>query len=834
MAQDQSNTQRSFSSGELTPEANERNDVERYHTGLATLRNMYVGVLGGVFNRPGTQMVFELPDSNVVHKVRPFSFNSQQTYVHVYGEQKLYVIKEGGIVVLPSTPAAYNGATTYAQGDHVSDGGINYYSRKSSNTGNTPSSSPSWWYALIGSRVEIPTPYTESQLFRIDQVQSGDYVTLAHHLNAVQELVRYDHHKWILKDKSFKPDIDPPGAPTVTAYGGTTSATTPYYYKVRAVDSSGDDSNDSAIVTCNNVSSMSGDSRNYNTISWDSVAGAISYDIYILRSGTYYLQANTTSLAYTDQDGADTTFAIAAAAAVLTPPTNVNAVASTVGSKNYRYKVSAITESDSESIPSSEGAAFNRDPMQAGDRNDITWVSVSGAVEYRVYKENNGLFGYMGTTQATQFVDDNIEPDMSDTPRTDRNPFNGAGDYPAAVNYAERRMVFSNTLNEPRTVWTTMANLLGNMSTSTPAQDNDAMTFTITSDKANEIHSLVATDSMLAMTDGGVISIMGGQEGFLTPKQPPDIKNQSTSGIDTIKPLVIGRTVIALDGTKRVVRDYGYIFADNGYDSKERSVLSKHLLEDYGIIDWCYAEVPFNLIVAIREDGAFLTLTYHQEHQVFGWARHDTFGTDKFESCCSVREGSEDYVYFTTRRTINNITKRFVERLHSRNFETLDDCFFVDCGLTYDGVPTKTITGIDHLEGETVYGLADGSPISPQTVVSGQITLTNEASKVHIGRKIVSEFETLDIDPFESGLKGKLINVSDVTISLFKSKGFKIGPDSEKLTSAYVSQDDWYTGKIKTTLKPDWKSNGRIYIKHEEPLPLHILSVTPDYKYSNI
>jgi hypothetical protein len=45
----------------------------------------------------------------------------------------------------PSNIAAYNAGTTYSSGTNVKYNGLRYYSLQNSNTGNTPSTSPTWW-----------------------------------------------------------------------------------------------------------------------------------------------------------------------------------------------------------------------------------------------------------------------------------------------------------------------------------------------------------------------------------------------------------------------------------------------------------------------------------------------------------------------------------------------------------------------------------------------------------------------------------------------------------------------------------------------------------------
>ncbi len=70
--------------------------------------------------------------------------------------------------------------------------------------------------------------------------------------------------------------------------------------------------------------------------------------------------------------------------------------------------------------------------------------------------------------------------------------------------------------------------------------------------------------------------------------------------------------------------------------------------------------------------------------------------------------------------------------------------FFLDSGLVYEGTAATVISGLDHLEGETVYGLADGLEVGPFTVASGTITLTTAATKVMIGLRYMTTIETLE------------------------------------------------------------------------------------------
>jgi hypothetical protein len=96
---------------------------------------------------------------------------------------------------------------------------------------------------------------------------------------------------------------------------------------------------------------------------------------------------------------------------------------------------------------------------------------------------------------------------------------------------------------------------------------------------------------------------------------------------------------------------------------------------------------------------------------------------------------SRDEVWLIVKRTINGATKRYVEMLE-RDFEEghdQEDSYYSDSLLTYDGAATTSITGLGHLEGETVKILADGAVHSDKVVSSGAVTLDISSKVVQVG-----------------------------------------------------------------------------------------------------
>jgi hypothetical protein len=216
-----------------------------------------------------------------------------------------------------------------------------------------------------------------------------------------------------------------------------------------------------------------------------------------------------------------------------------------------------------------------------------------------------------------------------------------------------------------------------------------------------------------------------------------------------------------------------------------------------------------------------------------------------------VPEGDEDRVYIVVKRTIDGDEVRYIERLHSRYFAALEDAVFVDSALSYDGVPEDTFIGLEHLEGEDVSIIADGeviaNPNNPDlavvTVSGGQVVLDEPASVVHIGLPYLSDIETLDIDtPQGRSLKESKMKIGVVHLMVEKTKGLLAGRREPPTTGAanvglqplnypsdetYIDDDGLATDAVKVVIESNWDSNGRIFVRQLDPVPVTLLAAIP-------
>lgn len=499
------------------------------------------------------------------------------------------------------------------------------------------------------------------------------------------------------------------------------------------------------------------------------------------------------------------------------------------------YVVTALKADTLEESIASGTCTANNDLALDNAYNTVSWPAATSATRYNVYKKDNGLYGYIGQTAELTFKDDNIIPDVSRTPPEANNPFASAGNYPGAVSYFDQRRLFAGTANKPQNIWMTRPGTESNLTGSIPTRDDDAIAFRIAAREANSIRHIVPLSDLVLLTGSAEWKVTSVSSDALTPTSV-QVRPVTYVGASNVQPVVSGASILYVAAKGGRLRELVYSQSATGavgYTNIDLSLMAPHLFDFKTIVDLGFARTPYPVLWAVSSDGSLLGLTYVPEQKVAGWHRHDTDGA--FESVCVVTEGSEDAIYVVVKRTINGQQKRYVERMHSRQFAALEDAFFVDCGLTYSGAPADSISGLGHLEGKTVAILADGAVVPPQVVTRGTITLPANASKVHIGLPITSDLKTLPLSYDQIGGfgQGRPKNVSKVFLRVYRSSGIFAGPAEDDLREYKQRRSEVYgappdlieSDEVEVMLSSNWNSSGYVFVRQSDPLPLTIASM---------
>lgn len=390
------------------------------------------------------------------------------------------------------------------------------------------------------------------------------------------------------------------------------------------------------------------------------------------------------------------------------------------GSTTYNYRVTAVAEETyEESLPNGATTATGNATLTSANTNVIPWSAVSGAVQYDVYKEENGLYGWIGTTENTSFTDTGYDPDLSRTPPAARDPFDGTDEEPAAVGYYEQRLLLGGALASPDTWDASQIGNHNNYTFSTPGQTDDAFRVTLNSQEVNEIRHFVPGNDLLIMTSGSEWRVTSGSDAAFSATTLRQ-KVQSYWGCSHRRPITIGAGTIFVLPNGANVRSIGYSFQDDKYNSADIGLLANHLLKNYTIDDWSYASVPDPTIFAVRSDGTLLTLAYNQEQEVIAWAHSDTSGSFKAVATVGNSEVAGTlHTYVVVQRVVNGSTVHYIEEAVPRVFAEVHDCFFVDSGLSFDNpiaISGVTLASPAVITAEA-HGLSNGDVVDIHEIV---------------------------------------------------------------------------------------------------------------------
>src|SRR5690606_1135587 len=230
--------------------------------------------------------------------------------------------------------------------------------------------------------------------------------------------------------------------------------------------------------------------------------------------------------------------------------------------------------------------------------------------------------------------------------------WSGEYGYPSEVEFFAERLGFAATTTQPQTLWMSRIGDYSFFGKSTPILDDDAFSATMNARQLNAITDLLPKQHLLALTVGGVWKIGGGDSEVVTPSSV-QARRQPSTGSASLPALDVGETAIYLTNKGGQVRDLAFTFEADGYAGSDLTAFASHLLEGYAITDWCYSDVPYSAVFAVRDDGWMLAMTYKREHQVVAWTRHDTQGT--FLSAASLAEESEHGTYVVVEREVDGV-----------------------------------------------------------------------------------------------------------------------------------------------------------------------------------
>lgn len=433
-------------------------------------------------------------------------------------------------------------------------------------------------------------------------------------------------------------------------------------------------------------------------------------------------------------------------------------------------------------------------------------------------------------------------PDTTATTNWRLGSWSGFTGYPAAVGIFEDRLGMAGTLFEPLTAWYSVNGDYDNHTVSNPLVDDDAVNVRMTGGKLNGIQWLTDGRDIVVGTEGSLRAI--GRNDFGGAFSPTNVRQRTETSVPVsyIPPILIENVLIVLDIYRTRLLEAIYTQDIEGYLSRELSALNEHLLGK-GIRDYAYQASPHKVIWMVTDEGTLLAATYDRDQEVFG-VTECTLGDDAYVEAVTVLPGINkdgDQVWFTVRREIDGKVVRYVELLSAffrEGYSEQEVPIYGHCGGTYSGVSTNSLTGLDHLEGETVGIWVDGVDAGDALVTGGEIVWPEELAgeNVVFGLRYSSEAHTLRlaVDNQDGGTLGKRVNLSGCILDLYQTYGLRAGSLTSLTTlrtEEEVEEDPYEAAVLRNgahvvTMDDSWEDGGVCVIETSSMHPATVTAIT--------
>ena len=834
----------SFVSGEFSAKLDGRTDFEKYSSGCKTMENMLVHPQGASTRRVGTQFISEVKDSSAKTRLIPFEFSTTQTYMLEFGNQYIRFFKDKGQItegnktitgITAANPAVVTSSSHgYSNGDFVIITGVVGMTQvngktfkvadKTTNTfelqdvdGTDINSSSYTAYSSggIANKIyQITTSYTTAQLFDLKFAQSADVLYITHNSHEVSKLSRTGHTSWSLDEIEFTDG--PYLSQNTTATTMTPGAT------------SGDDvtlTASASTFASTDVGRLINFSNGYAKVRSYTSATVVKIDI---------------------KDNFDNTSAVTT--------WKLGAFSDTTGHPSCvsffeQRLVFAGTTDEPQTLYFSKSGDYE---------NMTTGTNADDAMVYTIASNQVNAIRYLKAVRTlivgTSGGEWTVSADGTDAAVT-----------PSNVTIKKQSSYGSSTVDAQPAGNATLFLQRAKRKIRELAYDFDVdgytapdltiLNETVTDSGINEMAYQQSPDSNLwCVREDGILAC-------LTYQRSDNVvawSRHKVGGIGQECTITVSDYANIANGTKLIfTKSNGDEVTFTSTTGTAGTNEFKTETNNNTTADNIYTAINAHADFTVANPSAAVVTIRESSHEATGFLTCKSNDPDRLtvqdesfpvvESIASISGAlNEDELWLTVKRIINGSTRRYVECFSDFDFDetTSTDFHFVDSGLSYDGTATTSITGLDHLEGQTVQILADGSTHADKIVSSGAITLDRSSKKVKVGLGYNSILQTMRIEggSAEGTGQGKVKRISKVVIRLFNTVGVKCGPSLTNLETVpfRTTSSDLDTpvstllaGDKTVEFTDDYNSDGFIFVKQDQPLPLSLLALYPTFVISD-
>ena len=402
--------------------------------------------------------------------------------------------------------------------------------------------------------------------------------------------------------------------------------------------------------------------------------------------------------------------------------------------------------------------------------------------------------------------------------------------FPTAVAFYEGRLWWA---GKDR-VWGSVSDSFYNYDDETEG-DSGPISRSIGSGPVARINWMLPTQRLLLGADGAIWSARSSS--FDEPLTPTNfnLKDISSQGSSTVSGVKIDTNVAFVQRSGLRVYEAAYDGSAYDYAVKE---LTTHYPEagEPSIVKTVMQRQPETRLHHIRSDGTVAIEIFDPAEEINCFVVFETDGD--VEDACVLPGDEEDQVYYTVKRTINSATVRYHEKWAMESEcvgGTLNKQ--ADSFLSASG-SGASITGLTHLEGESVVCWADGQDKGTFTVSGGAISQAYTSGYV-VGLPYTAQFKStkliygMDEESSTALLQKKRLSAIGILAKDMHYQGLQYGPDFDNLddlplTDGYsdtAAHTIWSTYDEESFEFPgNWDTDSRLCLQAAAPRPVTLLA----------
>ena len=825
----------SFTAGEMSDSMQGRTDFAKYFSAASRIENFVVLPHGPITRRPGTYFVSEVKTSSAKTRLIPFTFSTTQTYILEFGNQYIRFYKDDG---------------------QITSGGSAY---------------------------EISSPYTTAQLFNLKFAQSADVMYICNENHAVRKLSRTGHTSWSLTEVEFTdgPYLDSNTTSTTMTPSGTTGNITITasasafvstdvnrfinfsngYAKITGFTSATvvsatvkDDFDNTNAVTNWKLGAFSETTGHPSCVSFFEqrlVFSATSQQpqtMFFSKSGDYENMTSGTN----DDNAMVYTIASNQVNAIQAMKATRTLIVMTTGGE---YAVSsgaaqdAITPTNINIRKQSNYGSAGVDALSIGNAT-IFLQRAKRKIRELAYNFDTDGYTAPDLTILADHISESGLTDMS----YQQEPYSvvwavRADGQLAGLTYnrlenvvAWHRHIFGGKSDTGKTVKQQKISFTANATTVSTTNN----TITLSS------HGLSTGDQIYYYTASNVIGGLSNSKVYYVISVDANTIKLATSTSNASAGTAISLTSAPGSNTTQFIYQGVNINNNILFISAHGFKTGDHVFyENSGTAISGLAVNTKYFVEKIDDNQIQLYSDELRQNIINITSAHSSEQTDKILThakvetvACIDGDGDEDQVWVIIQRYINGATKRYVEYLTPFEFnEDLTAFHYLDSGLKYTGGETSTLTGLNHLEGQVVDIIGEGSVQNSKTVSSNSITLDTAVEEATVGLLFSSDLQTMRLDEgYTETTQTKTKRVYDLSVRFMNTVGASVGPGSDNLTSidfrdSGASMDlpvPLFTGDKAIEFDAGHGTEGLIYVKQPQALPMTILGIYPRLETENV